>query len=290
MKAKAQREMNLKARKGSPDEIATLQKEISALEDEYQQVQAAIRKSSPQYSALTQPQPLGLKEIQQQLDPGTVLLEYALGDARSYLWVVTPDSLRSFELPKRAEIDKAARQVSDSLVARSVVKSLETIVQRRARIAQGDARFHQTAAELSRMILAPAAGELGNKRLVIVADGALQYVPFAALSVASNRPIVLDHKVINLPSASSFAVQRQNLANRKPAPKAVAVIADPVFTANDPRLKSAAPAKDSTTQDSTRIIEHLSGGGPNGQLSIQRLPLPDPKPTTSSRWRRRTPA
>jgi CHAT domain-containing protein/Tfp pilus assembly protein PilF len=272
MNAKAQREMNLKARKGSLDEIATLRKEISALEDEYQQVQASIRKSSPQYSALTQPQPLGLKEIQQLLDPGTVLLEYALGDARSYLWVVTPDSLRSFELPKRAEIDKAARQVSDSLVARSVVKSLETVAQRRARIAQGDAKFQQTAAELSRMILAPAAGEIGNKRLLIVADGALHYVPFAALSVASNRPIVLDHEVINLPSASSFAVQRQNLANRKPAPKSVAVIADPVFSTNDPRLRSAAPAKDSTTQDSTRIIEHLPGG-PNGQLSIQRLPF-----------------
>ena len=80
MNAKAQREMTLKARKGSAHEIATLQREISALEDEYQQVQAAIRKSSPQYSALTQPQPLGLKEIQQQLDPDTVLLEYSLGD------------------------------------------------------------------------------------------------------------------------------------------------------------------------------------------------------------------
>ena len=44
MNAKAQREMQLKARKGSTEEIATLQREISALEDEYQQVQAAIRK------------------------------------------------------------------------------------------------------------------------------------------------------------------------------------------------------------------------------------------------------
>ena len=82
LNAKAQREMQLKVNKGSADELATLQREISALEDEYQQVQAAIRKSSPQYSALTQPQPLGLKEIQQQLDPDTVLLEYSLGGTK----------------------------------------------------------------------------------------------------------------------------------------------------------------------------------------------------------------
>ena len=83
MNAKAQRQIQLTAQKGKPEEIDTLNKEISALEDEYQQVQAAIRKSSPQYAALTQPQPLGLKEIQQQLDPNTVLLEYSLGDERA---------------------------------------------------------------------------------------------------------------------------------------------------------------------------------------------------------------
>jgi CHAT domain-containing protein/Tfp pilus assembly protein PilF len=272
MNAKAQREMSLKARKGSAEEIATVQREISALEDEYQQVQAAIRKSSPQYSALTQPQPLGLKEIQQQLDPDTVLLEYALGEARSYLWIVSSSSLKSYELPKREQIEKLAREVSESLVARSVVKSPETPAQRRARIAEADAEFQQRSAELGRMILAPAAAEFGKKRLVVVADGALQYVPFAALSVVSNRPIILDYEIISLSSASSFAVQRQNLSNREPAPKAVAVIADPVFTNSDARLKSGPSVTESGGPVSTRIIEHLSGTA-NGQLSIPRLPF-----------------
>ena len=272
MNAKAQREMTIKARKGSADEIATLQREISALENEYQQVQATIRKNSPQYSALTQPQPLGLKEIQQQLDPDTVLLEYALGETRSYLWIVSSSSLKSYELPKREQVEKLAREVSESLVARSVVKSLETPAQRRARIAEADAKFQQRSAELGRMILAPAAAEFGKKRLVVVADGALQYVPFAALSVVSNRPIILDHELISLPSASAFAVQRQNLSNREPAPKAVAVIADPVFTNSDARMKSGASVTESGGPVSTRIIEHLSGTA-NGQLSIPRLPF-----------------
>ncbi|HKG79827.1 MAG TPA: tetratricopeptide repeat protein, partial [Pyrinomonadaceae bacterium] len=230
LNAKAQREMQLRARKGSSEEIATLQREISGLEDQYQQVQAAIRKNSPQYASLTQPQPVGLKDIQAQLDRDSVLLEYSLGEARSYLWLVTSDSLKTFELPKRPEIEAVARQLSESLAARSVFKSLETPPQRHARIAQEDEKVQQTANDLSRMILTPAAPELGKKRLIVVAQGALQYVPFAALPGSSGRPIIFDHEVVNLPSASAFAVQRQNLSNRPPAPKAVAVIADPVFS------------------------------------------------------------
>jgi len=267
LNAKAQREMGLKTRKGSGEELATLQREISVLEDEYQQVQAAIRKSSPQYSALTQPQPLDLKGIQRQLDPNTVLLEYSLGEQRSYAWVVTPESLKTYELPKREAIESVVRRVNESLAARSLT-AIESPAQRRARIAGADAEFEKAASELSRMILAPASAEFGKKRLVVVADGALQYVPFAALSVASNRPLIVDHELVSLPSASAFALQRQILANRPLAPETVAVIADPVFSTNDVRLGGTA-VKESA---STRIIEH-GPGGPGGQLSIPRLPF-----------------
>jgi CHAT domain-containing protein len=281
LNAKAQRQIQLTAAKGRPDDIAALTTEISALEDDYQQVQAAIRKASPAYAALMQPQPLGLEGIQSQLTPSTVLLEYALGDVQSYLWVVTPDSLKTYKLPPREQVEKAARQVYESLTARSVFDDLENPAQRQSRIAEADTQFRRASAALSRMLLAPAAAEIGTKRLIIVADGALQYVPFAALSVdrsAGNyRPLVIDHEIASLPSASSLAVQRQTLANRQPAPKGVAVIADPVFSTVDARFTSSArakatPLKAVTTGNNTRIIEHLSGGN-GGQLVIARLPF-----------------
>ena len=274
LNAKAQREMQLKARRGSSEEITTLQREISALEDEYQQVQAAIRKSSPQYSALTQPKPLDLKGIQRQLDADTVLLQYALGEERSYVWAVTQNGLQAYVLPKRAEVEDAAREVYESLVARSVVKSLETSAQRRRRIAEADANFQQIAMRLSRLILLPAAVQVNRRRLVVVADGALQYVPFAALTVARGpyRPLVLDHELVSLPSASAFAVQRQNLQHRPLAPKSVAVVADPVFSMSDVRFKTGAQAQATTDATATRIIEHLQGTA-KGQLSISRLPF-----------------
>ena len=266
--AKAQRQIQLRAQNGNRQEIETFDKEIRELEADYQQLQVAIRQASPAYAALTQPQPLGLKDIQQQLDPNTILLQYSLGDDRSYLWAITPNSLKTYELPKREEIQKVAQQVYESLIARSVVKPLETSAQRQARIATADEQLQEQSAVLGRMILAPAAAEFGTKRLVIVADGALQYVPFAALSLKSH-PLVVDHEVVSLPSASSLAIQRETLANRKPAPKGIAVIADPVFSTNDPRFKGASEAIAATE---TRIIEHLPGG-PGGQLAIRRLPF-----------------
>jgi CHAT domain-containing protein len=225
-----------------------------------------------------QPQPLGLEGIQAQLNANTVLLEYSLGDERSYLWVVTPNSLKTYKLPAREQIEKAARQVYESLTARSVFNSLESPMERQRRIADADVRFRQASAELTRMILAPAAAQLGTRRLVIVADGALQYVPFAALSLdRSLRPLIVDHEIASVPSTSSLAIQRQSLANRKPAPRGLAVIADPVFSTLDARFKSNTGAKAATVNtvsagNATRIIEHLSGGS-GAQLTIGRLPF-----------------
>ena len=297
LNAKAQRQIQLTARKGNQQEIETLKKEISALEDEYQQVQVAIRKASPAYAALTQPQPLGLKEIQTQLDQGTMLLEYSLGDEHSYVWAVTRNSLKTYELPKREQIEKAARLVYDLLTARSQSKAGENPQTKQGRIADADSQLLNARKGLSQMVLGPLGPELGTERLVIVGDGALQYVPFSALSVTSGtrsvaqrgrangrgstdngplsayRPLIQDHEIVSLPSASALAVQREGLRNRKPAPNAVAVIADPVFSSADERL-GAQVKTDAAKQvlgdgaANTRLIEHLAD---DSGLIIRRL-------------------
>lgn len=50
------------------------------------------------------------------------------------------------------------------------------------------------------------------------------------------QPLLVNHEIVNLPSASTIAIQRQELANRKQAPKTLAILADPVFSANDKRV------------------------------------------------------
>ncbi|HMJ24595.1 MAG TPA: tetratricopeptide repeat protein, partial [Pyrinomonadaceae bacterium] len=287
-----------------PEEAAVLKQEISQLENDYERAQADIRKASPHYAALTQPQPLKLKEVQAQLDADTLLLEYALGEERSYVWAITKDSLTGYELPKDELIENNARQVYELLTARSINKRGETARQRQERVSQAEAKLPAAAQELSQTILAPVAAQLGNKRLVIVADGALQYIPFAMLpdpsvvssqlSVAKNngpratsngQPLIVKHEVVSLPSASAFALQRTELAGRQLAPKTLAVIADPVFDRSDSRFTTpATETGDKTltqaiTGDDARSIEHLAensadkSGVATLRLVIPRLPF-----------------
>src|SRR5262249_13757585 len=109
--AAIEKRTRLSGRQHSAEETAAADKQIDALTSEYEQVQAQIRLKSPQYAALTQPSLLSLKEIQQLLDPDTVLLEYSLGEERSFLWLVTTTSMESFALPKRKEIEAAIKDV-----------------------------------------------------------------------------------------------------------------------------------------------------------------------------------
>jgi CHAT domain-containing protein/Tfp pilus assembly protein PilF len=241
-KAKSDRRVRLLSEKAGDEQIKAIEKEISLITSQYQDVEAQIRSSSPAYAALTQPQPLSTKEIQQQLlDPDTLLLEYSLGEERSHVFIVSTGSLEVFDLPKRAVIEAASRRVYRLLTARNRRNHGETPAQWTARIARADTEFPQAVARLSQMVLGPIAGKLLRKRLLIVADGALHYVPFAALPVRApgktTLPLVAEHEIVNLPSASVLAVLRRERMGRPLAPKTVAVLADPVFDRGDSRVR-----------------------------------------------------
>jgi CHAT domain-containing protein len=234
------------------DEIAVMNKEIELLLAQYNDVEGEIRTSSPTYAALTQPKTLSVKQIEQQLlDANTVLLEYSLGEERSYVWAVTPELLAGYVLPKRADIESAARQVYELVTVRNRMIKGETEPQRRARLAKAESAYAEATAALSRMVLAPVVEHLKGKRLLIVSDGALQYIPFALLpepeALNANAsgtpqqppPLMLEHEIVNLPSASVLAVLRQERSRHKERTKAVAVLADPVFAANDARVNAS---------------------------------------------------
>src|SRR6266498_2671439 len=266
LNARAAAQVRLLNRKHTPEQADAAAKEIAAITDEYEEVQAQIRARSPRYAALTQPQPLSLMEIQQQaLDEDTLLLEYALGEQRSYLWLVSQRSIDSYELPPRAELEAVARRVYELLTARP------------KRGTPPDPQFVVQARTLSRMLLGPVAQRLGGKRLVVVAPGALSYLPFAALPAPEDKkplagdyePLIAKHEVATVPSASVLSIIRRETAGRQRATKSVAVLADPVFEVSDPRLESikngnssgetpAAPAADEELSGLTRAIRTMN--------------------------------
>jgi CHAT domain-containing protein/Tfp pilus assembly protein PilF len=292
LNAKTARQIRLLSGKHTDEQAAEVSNEIKALTTQYQNVEAEIRAKSPRYAALTQPQPLKPEEIQRQApDDRTLLLEYFLGDERSYLWAVSASSVKSYELPKRADIEEAALRIKKLITARAMREEGESPERRRTRITEAEARYWPEAARLSRMILGPAMSELKGKRLAIVPDGELQDVAFGALPIPAASgdskaprsddwlPLIVEHEIVILPSASALAVLRKETAGRRPAARSVAVLADPVFDQNDERIKQTiadrpgkeggSEAKAPADDDLMRATEEVMGS----MGTISRLPF-----------------
>ncbi|MEW6736118.1 MAG: CHAT domain-containing protein, partial [Acidobacteriota bacterium] len=242
-------QLKLQQTKHTDEEENQIKKDIVDIKEELQKLETLIRRSNPRYATIIYPEPLSLQQIQQQvLDDKTILLEYHLGDQRSFLWTVTSSTLLSYELPPRVKIEELARRVYDLLTVRQTV-SKEPLEKQLQRAIEADRHYWQAAGELSNMLLGPIATILADKRLLIVGDGALQYIPFAALPLPSKqnrltdskeidrRPVIVEHEVINLPSALTLAIIRSNRLEHKLMPKTIAILADPVFDASDPRLR-----------------------------------------------------
>lgn len=273
LNAKAERQMQLLARKDKV-EAEKVVKEINSLTIEYAELRDQIRATSPRYAALTLPQPLDLIQTQQRvLDSNSILLAYTLGDERSYVWVVSSTSVSSYELPPRSALEASAQRVYKLLTDSQWVPG-ETVEQRVGRHTKAEEALPAETAQLSQFVLGPLVGQLGNKRLLIIADGALQYIPFQALKDPDDptKPLVVNHEIVNEPSASSLAFLMADSKGRESASDSVAVLADPVFEIDDPRVGRArgeAPPESSKTLEVRKAIRDI--GVSSDGVQIPRL-------------------
>jgi CHAT domain-containing protein/predicted negative regulator of RcsB-dependent stress response len=207
---------------GSAAAVQELERTIGGLQASLADVAARIRQASPRYASLSQPEPPSLDAVRAALlQDDSVLLYYALGERRSFLWVVTRTSLERHLLPPRKEMELLARRAVAASSARGALG--------------------RDLAALGRVLLTPAARRLDASRVVIVADGTLHLVPFAALpSPRAPGPLLERSEVVHLPSASAGVL----LARVPPRSGAseVAVFADPVFRADDTRVQDRSRA------------------------------------------------
>lgn len=240
---KAERQVLANGEGEHGNESAAAANEMRRLTTEYNEVKGEIREQSLSRAAFVPASLMRLADIQRELlDDDTLLLEYSLGDEKSYLWAVTKSSLSSHELPPRAEIEAAAREVY-RLLSEYPAQSQAPTPSGADRDATLVEKYWGAAAAMSRILLNPVAAQLGHKRLLIVADGPLQYIPFEALpdpmSTPPAAPLVIEHEVVSLPSASTLAALRNRTARPESTPDSlVVVVADPVFESDDPRLQT----------------------------------------------------
>ncbi len=219
------------SRKQDPEEAALQARRVDALIDELETLRGERRRhQAPSAAADGTP---SLAELRSHLDGDELLLELRLGDERSTLWAVDRDSLAAVRLPPRHKVEEAASKAA--------------YVQRSPRTVGVDP---QPTCDLSRMLLGGVAERLGERPLILVPDGVLETVSFAALpdpaaegDCADAPPLVARHDISYLPSAATLAEQRRRLAGRRPAKGWVAVVADPVYGAADRRAPDAAAGR-----------------------------------------------
>lgn len=233
-------------------------------------------------------QALTLTEIQSEIGDGdTLLLEYALGDEKSYAWLVDGEKILAHELPSAAEIRRSARAFRQALMP-PTAREHETASEYLQRQHASERAQLLHSRELGRLLLSGLDLPAG-KRVLVVPDGPLQYVPFAALPVTGRRtgttPLIAHHDVTMLPSASVLAALRKAAAKRSPPTAGVAIIADPVFenAETSSPAHAAMSAASGRSHDLKRALQDIRGsqhivrlpGSRSEALAIQEIVGPE---------------
>lgn len=270
---------------------AELDAELEKLQTEYEEIENQIRAASPRYATLTANKPMTLAEVQQSvLDDQTVLVEYALQADDSYMFAISKGAVSLFKLPARATVERLATDLRAQLIPSKLQRRIVGIdvvdANRGLGVASSApeeaAAFVAASNALYKVVLEPAAGLIGEKRLMVVADGALNYIPFEVLlksadagDFASLGYLVKTNEIIYAPSASVVGAIKQQRA--KTDTRAMLIIADPVFNSNDARAKKGTAA--ATTDAEVRglgiqsAVTDVAGSTPAPAAAMEGLPL-----------------
>lgn len=221
---------------------------VEALE-ELEWTKTRIREQNPAFAELSEPARLTLSGVQALLSADDLLLAYYLGAKESYLWIIGRDSLQGIELGARRDLEVR-------------VDELRSVLERTQRLSAG--RFHQLARDLSARLLGEIPKDtLAEKRLVIVPDGALHFVPFGVLQNPATggvyEPILGEHEIVRLPSVTALRELRPATEASRRARGVVAVFADPVFSSDDPRLTRHQPGPQGGAELKEALRDHPAG-------------------------------
>jgi CHAT domain-containing protein/Tfp pilus assembly protein PilF len=231
-------------------EIERLTGELRDLRARQEEILARIRQESPRAAALHDPAPLDLAGARAALDPGTVLLEYAVGAERSWLFVVQPAETRGSGLSvfPIALGASSLRQEVDSF--RLLVKNPGS----------DPAELKARARRLYGLLVRPAEAQIaGAQRILFAPNGPLDTLPFAAL-VRGSRYLVEWKPVHSVLSATVYAeLARSRPARRAGGEERLVAFGDPVYRS----LPPDAPA-DPETREAVRqglLLQPLPSSG-----------------------------
>jgi CHAT domain-containing protein/Tfp pilus assembly protein PilF len=256
----------------SPDEERKLKAELTSAEDDLETLHLEVRHSNPRYASIQYPEPVNVSRMQKDLlDAQSVLVEFLLGEKRSLVWAVSREKLSVGVLPPRKEIEDEV-----SAYRKALTGKISTLT-----LAPSLAEIVPAGRKLYRSLLQPVENVLvGARSLVIVPDGALDYLPFETLVLPArhgasgeNGPAYLLEKfsIVYGPSASALVTVRALNTGGGQQPKTLLAFGDPIVDAPTGTGK-AAVGNDSSRSIAPDPETSLSAEYAERGFSVTRLP------------------
>jgi len=230
--------------RGAPEQDRQkINTDLTDVRSRYETLQARMN-TNAKFTNLLWPEPDYKKIKDQLIDSNTTLLEYSLGDTNSFAWIVTQNGLTS-------------RKLEDKRIIETAVNQLLALLQKPSIDSSDEVRLQNAVNDVSRLVLEPVSDQLRTPRLIVIADGGLQRVPFQVLKAfrSATEPLVAQFEIVDAPSASALASVRQERMHRQPGTKMVVGFGDAIF-AEDPSKPIPADTK-STRADETRNLATL---------------------------------
>ncbi|MBS0590951.1 MAG: tetratricopeptide repeat protein, partial [Proteobacteria bacterium] len=246
-----------------------LRNALDAANAQLDRARAVLRESNPRYAELVRPTHIDPDALRRALlDDDTSVLEYWLGDARSYVFTIARDGIDAYVLPPRTQIEQAVAALHEKLIAHPAFTA-SVPMQRLAEQDAVDRAAIDTQARIVQERILPASVRARLRaQVAVVADGDLQLIPFALLPFARTTTAqpTSPPAFVYLPSLATLRSLRA-LSPPAAAPGTLAIFADPVFRNDDVRLRAqanaAAPEQDEAL---TRAMSEA------GIASLRRLP------------------
>jgi CHAT domain-containing protein len=231
-------------RGGSERDKLDVDQNLRDIRTQIETLEAKIN-SSTKFNDLLRPTPLSYERIRTDItDSQTSLLYYSLGTEKSFAWVVTKDGLETFELESKKTIEEAANKLIQ------LIKSPQKNETERIEL-------QATIDQVSRLVIEPLSAKLQTSRLIVVADGVLQYVPFQILKTAGDapEPMISTFDLVDAPSASALAIVRRERLNRQPGSKLLIGFGDAVFSSDySPQpIRTGTNSSDENSRGSSRF-------------------------------------
>jgi CHAT domain-containing protein/Tfp pilus assembly protein PilF len=255
------------ARKEMEGNIKKWEQELVEASIEHEQLKSEIRRRSPDYAALVYPEPIKFDQAQNLLDSKTALLEYTLGEETSYLFVITKEDFRVYPLKKKAELESEVEEF---------IKILGQGASADSGLALADDGYR-----LYRWLIEPAEAILhGKHSLIIVPDGNLALLPFAALLTGATEIngrvqfkslpyLVKKYDLSFVPSASVLDSLRRRKRQEARGKRELVVFADPIY--EEERKSQAAPLNRKNPTEDIATLRARSLSLYRGGLTLSRI-------------------